>query len=360
MSSFSRIDTRYMRRALALAEKGRAGTHPNPMVGCILVRGGKIIGTGWHKKVGGPHAEPQALKRAGRRAKGSTAYVTLEPCCYFGKTPPCTEALIQAGVRRVVAAMKDPNPLVAGKGFGRLRRAGINVTQGVLRKDARELNRVFTHWIEKKRPYVILKAAASLDGRIETSAKESKWITSSAARAESRRMRGEVDAILVGIGTVLADDPRLTAPSGRHPLRVILDTRLRAPKRAKVFRGPGRTLVATAARTNGCMPGPNVSYLKLSRSKKGGLDLKGLLRALAKKGVASLLVEGGSAVHTAFIEAGLVDEVRLFLSPRLIGGAGARSFFEGAGFRTLRASLKLTDTKVRLVGEDILVTGRPR
>lgn len=343
-----------MRRALALAVKGLGGTHPNPMVGCVLVRGGEIVGTGWHRRFGGPHAEPQALKRAGKRARGATAYVTLEPCCYFGKTPPCTEALIKAGVRRVVAAMTDPNPLVSGKGFARLRRAGITVVRGALNKEALELNRVFVHWVKKKRPYVILKAGASLDGRIETATRESKWITSPEARTISRRMRGEVDAILTGVGTVLADNPRLTAGTGRHPLRVILDTRLRSPKRAKVFRGPGRALVATAAKAGL----PHADCLRLPRAKNGGVDLRALLKALARRGISSLLVEGGSAVHTSFLEAGLVDEVHLFLSPRLIGGREARSFFEGGGFHRLSRTPILTAMEFRRAGRDLLVTGR--
>ena len=355
MTKTDDIDKRYMRRAFALAAKGRGGTHPNPMVGCVLVRGGKVVGSGWHRRFGGPHAEPQALKIAGPRARGATAYVTLEPCCYFGKTPPCTEALIKAGVRRVVAAMTDPNPLVSGKGFAKLRRAGIAVTRGVLKEEALELNRVFVHWIKKKRPYVILKAGASLDGRIETSAQESKWITSPEARRVSRGMRGEVDAILAGVGTVLADDPRLTAGAGRHPLRVILDSRLRASADAKVFRGPGRALVATAA------PGGSAAHadcLRLPRAKKGGIDLRALLKELARRGVSSLLVEGGSAVHTSFLEAGLVDEVHLFLAPCLIGGRKARSFFEGTGFRRLRSALKLSKLAFRRAGPDLLVTGR--
>ncbi|MFH1723921.1 MAG: bifunctional diaminohydroxyphosphoribosylaminopyrimidine deaminase/5-amino-6-(5-phosphoribosylamino)uracil reductase RibD [Elusimicrobiota bacterium] len=373
-------DARFMRRALTLAGRGLGRVSPNPMVGCVLVKGGRVVAEGWHRRFGGPHAEPDALRRAGARARGATVYINLEPCCYRGKTPPCTEALIRAGVRRVVAAMTDPNPKVSGKGLATLRRAGIAVTTGVLEDEARALNRAFATWVTRKRPYVILKAATSLDGRIETSARRSKWITSPEARALSRRMRAGVDAILVGVGTVLADDPHLTAspegsgarphtklrggrgaasPEGRRdPIRVILDSRLRIPLRSKALTGPGRAIIATAVAPNGRVAASEAVHCIRVPRRKGGLDLRALLKKLAAEGIASLLVEGGSRVHTAFLEAGLVDELRLFMAPRLIGGAAARTFFEGRGFRTLDASPRLAEIDVRRVGPDLLVTGR--
>lgn len=349
-------EERFMRRALSLARRGRGKVSPNPMVGCVLVKGGRVVGEGWHARFGGPHAEPRALKAAGKRARGATAYVTLEPCCYHGKTPPCTAALTQAGVRRVVAGARDPNPRVSGRGLAALRRAGIRTQLGLLAKEAAALYRPFSVFIRQRRPYVILKAAASLDGRIETASGQSKWITSPEARALSRRMRSEVDAILVGVETVKADDPRLTASGGRNPVRIILDSKLRAPRNARVFRGPGRAIVATAVSFNGRRPLPRVDHLRIPR-RKGGLDLGFLLRRLAAQGIGTLLIEGGSAVHTSFLEADLVDELRLFMAPRLIGGAGARSFFEGRGFRRLSRSLSLTDVRVRTIGGDLLVTG---
>lgn len=359
-----------MRRALTLAKRGAGRVSPNPMVGCVLVKGGRIIGEGYHARFGGPHAEPAALRGAGARARGCTAYVSLEPCCHRGKTPPCTESLIRAGVRRVVAAMRDPNPRVAGRGLKALRSAGISVVLGVLQDEARDINRAFLSWVTRGRPYVVLKAGTSLDGRIETAAKRSKWITSPEARALNRRMRAEFDAILVGAGTVLADDPRLTAsPESRSPARVVLDSRLRTPPRSKVLTGPGRTILVAAR------PGKKDSPRALGRtvlSRYGetrpeflfvsggreGLDLGQTLRGLAKLGVASVLVEGGSAVHTSFLESGLVDEARLFMAPRLLGGEGARTFFEGRGFGRITAAPRLENVSVRRAGPDILITGR--
>lgn len=325
-------DERFMRRALALAARGRR-VSPNPMVGCVLVKGGRVVGEGWHRRAGGPHAEPQALALAGARARGATAYVNLEPCArYHGKrTPACAESLARAGVRRVVAGVPDPNPRVRGRGLALLRRSGVAVRLGVLASEAAELNRAFAVFAREGRPWVTLKAASTLDGRIEDASGESKWLTSPAARALGRKMRREHDAVLVGSGTVLADDPRLSGP-----LKVVLDARGRVSRRARLFRTPGKALL-------------------LSSKALGGL--RGVLKALAKHGVGRLFVEGGSAVHSSFLDAGLVDEVRLFLAPRLTGGAKARSFYEGRG-RTLARSLDLEAVTVKRVGPDILLTGR--
>jgi diaminohydroxyphosphoribosylaminopyrimidine deaminase/5-amino-6-(5-phosphoribosylamino)uracil reductase len=353
----TQADEKFMRRALQLAERGRGKVHPNPMVGCVLVRNGRIVGSGWHTHFGGPHAEPGALKQAGSRARGATAYVTLEPCCYFGKTPACTEALIAAGIKRVVAATTDPNPRVAGKGLRRLRAHGIKTVLGLMREEALALNRPFWNLMQKKRPYVILKAAASLDGRIETASGQSKWITSAAARAVSRRMRSQVDAILVGADTVIRDNPRLTASGGRHPLRIVLDSRLRTPPRAKVYTGPGQACVATTKAPNGRVAKDN--FIRLKR-RSGGLDLKALLLELGRRGVACLLVEGGPKVHTSFLEANLVDEVALFIAPKLIGGSKARSFYEGAGVKSLPKASRLKNVSYEVVGDDLLVRGRVR
>ena len=360
MTKSDESDRRFLRRAVHLAGKGRGRVHPNPQVGCVIVRGGRVVGEGWHAQFGGAHAEPTALKQAGSKAKGSTAYVTLEPCCYQGKTPPCTEALIAAGVSRVVASLKDPNPRVAGRGFARLRKAGIRVTAGLLQEEASVLIAEFVFWLKHRRPRVILKAAASLDGRIETASKQSKWITSAQARAASRRMRGDVDAILTGVDTVIADDPRLTASRGRSPLRVILDSRLRSPRSARVFSGNTPTLVATSAAPKAAVSGrSNVAWLKIPR-KRNGLDLKTLLKRLADLGVARLLIEGGSKIHSSFLDAGLVDEIRLFLSPQLIGGESARTFYEGRGARDLSDSLRLQNPTVKKIGPDFLISGALR
>ncbi|MFA5140789.1 MAG: bifunctional diaminohydroxyphosphoribosylaminopyrimidine deaminase/5-amino-6-(5-phosphoribosylamino)uracil reductase RibD [Elusimicrobiota bacterium] len=350
-------DLRHMRQALRLASRGGRRVSPNPEVGCVLVKGGRVVGRGWHSRFGGPHAEPTALRQAGRAARGATAYVNLEPCCAHPgkKTPPCTEALIRAGVRRVVAAMRDPNPLVSGRGLRRLRRAGIAVRCGVLEAEARRLNRPFETLVRLKRPHVILKAGISLDGRIETSKKQSKWVTSPEARKLSRRMRAESDAVLVGIGTVLADDPGLLADKGPHPLRAILDSRLRTPRRSKVVTGPGRALIFTSSRKS--LPGAET--VRVPRVKNG-LDLRRVLRELARRGVASVFVEGGSAVHSSFLDNGLVDELKLFIAPRLLGGTRARSFYEGRGVRDLADSRLLEEVSVGRAGPDLLVSGAVR
>jgi diaminohydroxyphosphoribosylaminopyrimidine deaminase/5-amino-6-(5-phosphoribosylamino)uracil reductase len=348
-------DERFMRRALALASRGR-GVSPNPMVGCVLVKGGRVVGEGWHRRAGEPHAEPQALAMAGRRARGATAYVNLEPCAPFSgkRTPSCAETLVRAGVRRVVAGVTDPNPKVTGRGLSLLRRAGLSVRLGVLAREAAELNYAFVVFSREGRPWVTLKAAATLDGRIEDASGRSKWVTSAPARALARRMRAEHDAVLVGSGTVLADDPRLSAPGSKH-LQVVLDARGRVGPRARLFNTPGRTVVV-GAKPRRLPPGAESLVLPAPR---GRFAPGRLLKALARRGVGRLFVEGGSAVHSSFLDAGLVDEVRLFLAPRLTGGPAARSFYEGRG-RTLAASLDLSDVSVRRVGADLLLTGRVR
>lgn len=352
-------DERWMRAALALAAKGEGKVSPNPLVGCVLVKGGRVIARAWHARFGGPHAEAEALRLAGPAARGATAYVNLEPCCHFGKTPPCTRALIAAGVKTVVAAMEDPNPKVSGKGFAELKRAGVAVRVPVLRDEALRLNRAFAVSMSAGRPYVILKAAASLDGKIMSADGESKWITSAEARRATHALRSRTDAILVGINTVLRDDPELTSHgAGRDPVRVVLDTELRIPPRAKVLKGPSTTVIATARRSF-----PKVSRLRaerlcLLRVKQGprGVDLHDLLAQLKSMGVGILLVEGGARTHTSFLSEGLVDEVRLFLAPRLIGGEGARTFFEGRGLPLAR-SLRLSECSVQRVGPDFMISG---
>lgn len=359
----------FMRRALALARRGSGRTSPNPLVGCVLVRKGRVVGEGWHRRFGDPHAEPMALAAAGPRARGAAAFVNLEPCADFPgkKTPSCARLLARAGVARVHAAMKDPNPRVAGRGLSLLRRAGVRTECGSLEKEARELNAPFVTWVTAGRPRVTLKAAASLDGRTATAVGESKWITSEASRRLSRRLRARADAILVGVGTVLADDPRLTAGgSGRPPLRVVLDPDLRTPRGARVLDSSAPTLLVVAppalrrARAAG-LPA-SVSVMAVPASGRPGstrrVDLKVLLRALARRGVASLLVEGGGRVHTSFLQAGLVDELRLFVAPRLIGGEKTPGFFGGKGVARLVQTPWLKGARMRRVGEDFLISGR--
>src|SRR6185369_12601402 len=244
-SSSGGADDYYMRLALRLAERAAGRTSPNPMVGAVLVRGGKVIATGYHRKAGGPHAEIAALRRAGIKARGATLYLTLEPCSHYGRTPPCVDAVIAAGVKEVVAGMTDPNPLVAGKGFRRLRQAGIRVRSGVLEKESRALNEAFNNFITRRLPFVLLKLAATLDGKIATATGSSRWVTGGEARRFVHDLRNRFDAVMVGVGTVLADDPQLTCRirGGRNPVRIILDPRLRIPLKARVLNEPGKTIV---------------------------------------------------------------------------------------------------------------------
>lgn len=353
------MDDRWMRRALGLARRGIPEASPNPFVGCVLVRAGRVVGEGWHARYGAAHAEPNALRRAGVRAGGATAYVTLEPCCHQAKkTPPCVPALVAAGVRRVIVGCLDPNPRVRGRGARALRAAGVRVDVGLLREECAALNRPFFTRLKKRRPYVILKAAASLDGRVASARGESRWITSGEARREGHRLRAQVDAILVGIGTVLSDDPALTAHGqGRNPLRVVLDSRLRVPSKAKVFDGKAPTVVfASRHDRRGGGPRRGTALVKRVRGSSSGLDLRQVLGGLSELGVGSVLVEGGPRVHTAFLEAGLVDELRLFLAPRLLGGLRARCLFEGRGFG-LRAAPTLRELTARRIGPDFLLSG---
>jgi len=319
-------DEKWMRRALALAEKGSGRVHPNPMVGAVLVRGDRVVGEGYHRQFGGPHAEVEALQKAGNKARGSTLYVTLEPCAHYGKTPPCALAVREAGIRRVVAAMKDPNPLVSGKGFRLVKKGGASVTIGVLEKEARYLNRAFMTWMTRKRPYVTLKVASSLDGRTSTITGESKWITGEKARSDGHGLRGEADAIAVGSQTVLSDNPTLTAHArGRNPLRVIFASRLKVPLSARVFNREAESLCVvtdhTLLRRMDDFKKKGVQVLLCRAGRTGLADIRDALTHLAARGVAHLLVEGGLTLQQSFLSAGVVDEVVWYLAPMIIGNA---------------------------------------
>jgi len=354
-----------MRRALALARRARGRTSPNPMVGAVVAKGGRTIAEGYHRRAGEPHAEAVALERAGRRARGATLYVTLEPCCHQGRTPPCTEAVIAAGAARVVAAMKDPNPLVNGKGFARLRRAGIAVEVGLLEPEARLLNEVYCHYVATRRPFVTLKLAASLDGKIATRTGSSRWITGQPARLAVHRLRAESDAVLVGIGTALADDPRLTGRLGgsEQPLRIVVDSRARLPAEAAMLREHGGpVIVATTRRA----PKSRLEALRragaavlLVRQRQGRVDLGALLDALGRGEVTSVLVEGGSEMAGSLLEAGLVDKFVLFVGPLLVGGREAPTTAGGRGVARLEDALRLERMTVRRVGPDLMITGYP-
>ncbi|MEO8432204.1 MAG: bifunctional diaminohydroxyphosphoribosylaminopyrimidine deaminase/5-amino-6-(5-phosphoribosylamino)uracil reductase RibD [Acidobacteriota bacterium] len=360
-------DSRWMDRALELAEKGRYGVSPNPMVGAVLVRDGRAVGEGWHRRAGGPHAEAVALARAGEMARGATLYVSLEPCAHLGRTPPCAGAIAAAGVARVVAAGRDPNPLVRGKGMRWLGRAGVGTawSKGSERSRAERQNEKFRAWISRGTPFVLAKWAATLDGKIATAAGESRWITGIEARTRSLALREEFDAILVGAGTVLADDPRLTRRLGWNRTsphrRIVLDGRLRVPPSSRVFADPATAIVATA-RPSGHpavqrLAERGVTVWSLPAGQPGAVHLPRLLRRLGEQGVTSLIVEGGGATLWEFFRAGLVDRVAVFVAPRVLGGADAPGGVGGVGF-TLRRSPELSDVVWEPVGRDVLVTGR--
>ena len=355
---------RFMRRALELAERGRGLTSPNPMVGAVVVADrGEIVGEGFHARAGGPHAEIEALRAAGSRARGATLYVTLEPCSHQGRTPPCAPAVIAAGVARVVASIGDPNPQVSGTGFNALRAAGIEVVVGVGAAEAELQNRAFLTAMRERRPHVTLKAGMTLDGKIADLHGVSRWITGEAARRHAHRLRSESDAIVVGIGTVLRDDPELTVRLGqpwpREPLRVVLDTTARTPVGARLIRA-GRPSAAVIAVGAGA-PEPRVRALAAAGAtvvscgtRDGRVDLGALLGELFAREVRAVLVEGGGEVHGAFLDAGLVDRVAMFAAPLLIGGRGATPVVAGAG-RELKSAVRLGSFTVTPLGDDLLV-----
>jgi len=357
-------DARFMRLALRLGRRGLGRTSPNPPVGAVVVRRGRVVGRGFHARAGEPHAEALALRQAGAQARGGTLYVTLEPCAHFGRTPPCAEAVRTAGISRVVLGSRDPNPKVAGDGAGKLRRAGIEVVTGVEQEGCDELIAAFRKHVTTGLPLVTLKLAASLDGRIATETGDSKWITGAPARQLAHRLRDEHDAVLVGIQTVVRDDPALTCrlANGRDPLRVILDPRLRIPETARVLtnKAAAGTLLATAVRggaKSARLRARGVQIVTVP-AVAGGVSLRRLLTWLGRRGVSSVLVEGGAAVAASALKAKLVDRMVLFYAPKLIGGDG-RGMIDGLHVRTMRQAITLDDLHVRRVGRDLMVTTSP-
>jgi len=354
--NFNADDHRYMALALRLAERGLYTTDPNPRVGCVLVNDGRVVGEGWHERAGGPHAEVVALGDAGERARGATAYVSLEPCSHHGRTPPCTQALIKAGVSRVVAAMTDPNPRVAGKGINDLLLAGIRVDHGLLQAEAEHLNPGFISRMTRERPYVRIKLASSLDGRTALSSGESKWITGEAARADVQRWRARSSAILTGVGTVLADNPSLTVRDldiGRQPLRVVVDGHLSMPPDAQLLTLPGKTLVVTASDNSDyaealLAAGAEVMVLRAGPEQ---VDLAGLMSDLAQREVNELLVEAGATLCGAILDAGLVDEILVYLAPHLLGGS-ARGMFTIPALGSMKERREFEISDVRAIGKD--------
>jgi len=347
----------FMRLAIREAEKGLGRTSPNPAVGALLVKGGRVVARGYHARAGAPHAEVVALARAGARARGADLYTTLEPCDHWGRTPPCSLAILQAGVRRVFVGSRDPNPVVDGRGIARLRRGGAWVRAEVLREECDRLNRAWFHFITAGRPLVTLKIATTLDGRIATRSGDSRWVTGPEARAAVHRLRDRVDAVLVGSGTARADDPQLTArlPGGRDPMRVVLDTRLRLPRSLRLFRqrSAAPTLVAHGLARLPRLP-RGVEPVRC-RLRRGRIDLTDLLAKLAERGVTHLLVEGGAEVASAFLEAGLVDQLACFVAPRVLGGG--LSWARGPGPSRMADAPRLDEVAITRLGDDVLVEG---
>lgn len=362
-----------MRRALALARRGVETTSPNPCVGAVIVRKGRILGEGWHRAAGLPHAEVEAIRNARRKGanpRGATLYVTLEPCCTHGRTPPCTEAIVAAGIHRVVAGATDPNRRHRGRGFRLLRKAGITVVEGVVREECTELNRAWNHWMVHGTPWVIAKCGMTLDGKIATADGESRWITSERARAEAQRWRGRADAVLVGVNTVLRDDPLLTVRrpgvAQRHgwPLRVVLDAQARTPPAARILTEADSTGVWIMVGRSA--PSARVARLRkagakvfvVGKGRRGGVDLAAVLRVLGGADVTNLLVEGGGEVLGSFFRERRVQEVVFFIAPRILGGERSLRAVAGAGFPSWRESLVLEGTQVRKVGDDLMVQAR--
>jgi diaminohydroxyphosphoribosylaminopyrimidine deaminase/5-amino-6-(5-phosphoribosylamino)uracil reductase len=352
-----------MRMALRLAEKGVGRTSPNPAVGAVLVRSGKVVGRGYHRAAGLPHAEVEAIRDAGPAAKGADLYVTLEPCCHAGRTGPCTDAILSAGIRRVAASMEDPNPAVSGKGLKALRRAGLEVSAGLLEEEARALNRPYCRWVVSGKPHVTLKLAMSLDGQIAASAGSSRWISGEESRREVHRMRAAADAVMVGGETFRKDDPLLSCriPGGRDPRRVILTSRLSGLSGRRLFReGEGKILFVCPRGVPGRDEERVVSLggkvLRLP-SRGGRVSAEGFLRALGKEGVTSLLVEGGSRTAGWLVSAGAVDRFVFFIAPLLLG-EGIRAV-AGYRARTAAGGKKLSITEVRRAGRDLVVAAEP-
>lgn len=357
-------DIEYMRRAIELADRGKGFTNPNPLVGAVVVKDGRIIGEGWHERYGQWHAERNALRNCVEDPRGATMYVTLEPCCHYGKTPPCTEAVIERGIARVVVGMKDPNPLVAGKGIARLREARIEVECGVEEDVLREQNRIFLKYIQTRMPWVVMKTAMTLDGKIATRTGDSRWVTGEAARAVGHELRHRLMGIAVGIGTALADNPMLTCRiegrEVRQPVRVVVDSQARLPLDSRLA-ATARECRTVVAHTR-LAPIERLAALSAvgveawaCEEREGMVDPQSLLRLLGERGIDSVLLEGGGNLNFSFLRQGLVDEIYAFVAPKIVGGADAKTPVEGRGVDRMADALAFRLRETRQVGEDVLL-----
>jgi diaminohydroxyphosphoribosylaminopyrimidine deaminase/5-amino-6-(5-phosphoribosylamino)uracil reductase len=355
-----------MKMALSLAERGRGWTSPNPMVGAVVVKDGKVVGKGFHQAAGAPHAEVYALQEAGDNAKGATLYVTLEPCNHAGRTPPCTHAILKSGIKRLVAGMKDPNPHVTGGGLGFLSGQGLDVAVGVCEEECRRVNEIFIKHAVTTLPFVILKCAATLDGRMATRTGDSKWITNSRSRQFVHELRHAVDAVMVGIGTVIKDDPRLTtrleAREGSDPMRIVLDTRLSIPRQAKLLHlsSDSDTLIVTnfsaTAEKRRLLERANVQVLTMN-GHEDQIDLKALVKELGRREITSLLIEGGSRVNGSALRAGIVDKVCMFYAPKICGGDDGVPICAGPGVERMAQSMRLKDISIHRFEDDVMIEG---
>lgn len=362
---FLSYDEKYMRLAMQLAGNAIGRTSPNPLVGAVIVKDNRVVGCGWHRKAGTPHAEVHALNQAGELAQGADVYITLEPCAHYGKTPPCAKALVEAKVKNVYGGLLDVNPKVAGKGFKILEDAGIHVEYGFLQDELRKQNEVFFKWIEHKKPFVVLKAAMTLDGKIATATGQSKWITNETSRAYGYKLRDIYDGIMVGINTVIEDNPMLTARvnGGKNPIRIVVDSSLKIDINANVVQDKSaKTIVATTDKANKDkilkLQAQDVDVIVVDKDKNDKVDIEKLLDILGQQNICSILVEGGATLSGSFVAKKLVDKVYFFIAPKIIGGKEAKTPVAGTGILNLQEALALKDIQIEKLEEDILIIGR--
>lgn len=362
---FLSCDEKYMRLAMQLAGNAIGRTSPNPLVGAVIVKDNRVVGCGWHRKAGTPHAEVHALNQAGELAQGADVYVTLEPCAHYGKTPPCAKALVEAKVKNVYGGLLDVNPKVAGKGFKILEDAGIHVEYGFLQDELRKQNEVFFKWIEHKKPFVVLKAAMTLDGKIATATGQSKWITNETSRAYGYKLRDIYDGIMVGINTVIEDNPMLTArvDGGKNPIRIVVDSSLKIDINANVVQDKSaKTIVATTDKADKDkilkLQAQNVDVIVVDKDENDKVDIEKLLDILGQQNICSILVEGGATLSGSFVAKKLVDKVYFFIAPKIIGGKEAKTPVAGTGILNLQEALALKDIQIEKLEEDILIIGR--
>lgn len=362
---FLSYDEKYMRLAMQLAGNAIGRTSPNPLVGAVIVKDNRVVGCGWHRKAGTPHAEVHALNQAGELAQGADVYVTLEPCAHYGKTPPCAKALVEAKVKNVYGGLLDVNPKVAGKGFKILEDAGIHVEYGFLQDELRKQNEVFFKWIEHKKPFIILKAAMTLDGKIATATGQSKWITNETSRAYGYKLRDIYDGIMVGINTVIEDNPMLTArvDGGKNPIRIVVDSSLKIDINANVVQDKSaKTIIATTDKADKDkilkLQAQDVDVIVVDKDENDKVDIEKLLDILGQQNICSILVEGGATLSGSFVAKKLVDKVYFFIAPKIIGGKEAKTPVAGTGILNLQEALTLKDIKIEKLEEDILIIGR--